>query len=402
MDLILEADRWASGSAADLLDGTAWTHFCERLRTLGTEILAPEVPRDDPTVIDGYRSLATFLKTALDIGVDELDPELPRLRWYTGRYKVGYDCPDALYGSATLIPGASYRLRGDRGTVHFLGLQVMAQVHSVHNTWMGEWAIDDDGCFELLLQPDVTEAANTVPLGPGADKLLIRQFFYDWEHERPASFEIERLDPISGPGRAEPLDAGSFARTLDAVAANVEANIELWSALALERRAARLNRFTGEGFGTDWGAQAHQFAEVAYYRVGPDEALIIESEVPDARYWSFSLCNFWAETLDFSSHQSSLNGHQAVVDSDGTFRAVIAHRDPGVANWLDPVGHLEGTMVYRWNVADRHPVPTTRLVALDALEKCLPAHTARVTADDRERIIQSRRRGFQRRLPGPV
>ena len=36
-----------------------------------------------------------------------------------------------------------------------------------------------------------------------------------------------------------------------------------------------------------------------------------------------------------------LNGHQAVLD-DGVFRAVVAHRDPGVANWLDTAGNRRG------------------------------------------------------------
>jgi hypothetical protein len=398
-DLILDADRWAPGSAEELLDGTAWTGFCRALQLVGHRIRSPEVPSDLPTVTDGYRSVATYLKNALEVAVDELDPELPRLRWYTGRYKVGYDCPDALYGSVNLQPGARYRLRGRRGTARFLGLQVMAQVRSVHNTWAGEWEIGADGRFELVLGPTGDGRPNTIALGPDADKLLVRQFFYDWEHEEPARLEIERLDPPSRPGRREPLDPGSLARTLAAVVENVGANIELWSALGLQRRADRLNRFTGDGFGTDWGAQSHQFAEMSYFRVAPDEALIIETDIPEAVYWSFSLCNFWAETLEAAAHQSSLNGHQAALDGDGRFRAVVAHRDPGIPNWLDPVGHVEGTMVYRWNLADRHPVPTTRLVPLDALHRHLPRDTPHVAPGDRRQAIVRRRRGASRRTP---
>ena len=104
------------------------------------------------------------------------------------------------------------------------------------------------------------------------------------------------------------------------------------------------------------GAQQHQAAGTCYYRVAPDEALVIEVPVPRAKYWSIDLCNFWLESLDYANHQSSLNGHQAVVDPDGVFRAVVAHDDPGVPNWLDPVGHGEGSMIYRWNLAETTPI----------------------------------------------
>ena len=64
--------------------------------------------------------------------------------------------------------------------------------------------------------------------------------------------------------------------------------------------------------------------------------MIIEVTPPIGLYWSLSIGNVWWETIDTRSAVASLNGHQAVVDGDGVFRAVIAHRDPGVANWITP------------------------------------------------------------------
>ena len=55
----------------------------------------------------------------------------------------------------------------------------------------------------------------------------------------------------------------------------------------------------------------------------------MEVAPPQGLYWSYSLGNPWWETIDYGSHQSSLNGHQATVDDDGMLRAVIAHEDPG-------------------------------------------------------------------------
>ena len=112
-----------------------------------------------------------------------------------------------------------------------------------------------------------------------------------------------------------------------------------------------------------------------------DEALLIEVAPPEALYWSVSLGNYWWETIDYANRQSSLNGHQAVLDADGVFRAVVAHSDPGVANWLDTAGNHQGAMIFRWLRADGAPVPTTRVVPLAGLrDACRPAPTA-VTAE---------------------
>src|SRR3546814_12449235 len=65
-------------------------------------------------------------------------------------------------------------------------------------------------------------------------------------------------------------------------------------------------------------------------------SLISEVRIPDqVSYWSLILTNELYETTDWYNNQSSLNDVQAVVDSDGVFRAVISARDPGVHNWLD-------------------------------------------------------------------
>ena len=44
---------------------------------------------------------------------------------------------------------------------------------------------------------------------------------------------------------------------------------------------------------------------------------------------------------------ASLNGHQASIDEDGMLRVVIAHEDPGIANWLDTAGHSAGPIILR-------------------------------------------------------
>ncbi len=65
-------------------------------------------------------------------------------------------------------------------------------------------------------------------------------------------------------------------------------------------------------------------------------------------YWTIVLHNHWTETLDYRYHQVTLNCRSARVRADGSVRCVVAHRDPGVPNWLDTAGHARGTVGVRW------------------------------------------------------
>src|SRR3546814_3725852 len=99
------------------------------------------------------------------------------------------------------------------------------------------------------------------------------------------------------------------------------------------------------------------------YDLADDEVLISEVRIPDqVSYWSLILTNELYETTDWYNNQSSLNDVQAVVDSDGVFRAVISARDPGVHNWLDTSGYPRGAIQGRWVDTDDKHTPTNRKV----------------------------------------
>lgn len=398
---ILRADEWASGSAAELLDGDAWQRFCGRLAALEARVRATDVPDDAATRADGFRYLTMLLRNALDVAIEDLDPLEPTVRWMDRRNKFGWDCPDALYATIPVSEHAVYRLTGRRGNVHFFGFQVAAGIRTLANALVDDFDLDADGRFAVVLGGP-PQARNWIPLEAGARWVFVRQFFYDWAREEPAPLWIERIDDGAASAPHGLLDPAAFARRLDAVATNVEASVELWLGTVRALRERFLNAFPAEAFGgTAMGAMQHQAAGTCYYRVAPGEALLIEVPVPRARYWSIDLCNFWLESLDFASHQSSLNGHQAVIDDDGVFRAVVTHDDPGVANWLDPVRHAEGSLIYRWNMAETTPIPTIRLLPRADLASALPAGTRRVTAEERARTIAVRRAGVRRRFARP-
>ena len=108
--------------------------------------------------------------------------------------------------------------------------------------------------------------------------------------------------------------------------------------------------------------------------------------------------NFWWESLDYAYRHTSLNGFQAHLDPDGRFRAVVAHRDPGVANWLDTCGHARGPMLFRWIVADHAPEPTCTVVPFAEVHQHLPEGTRTVSPAERQAIIATRRDGVLRRF----
>ena len=121
-------------------------------------------------------------------------------------------------------------------------------------------------------------------------------------------------------------------------------------------------------------------------------------EIPECAYWGIQLGDVWYQSLDWWNRQSSLNGHQALVGTDGVFRTVIAHRDPGIANWLDTTGSTQGCITYRWNQADSQPVPTVELVAFADLANRLDDTWATITPEERSEVLRRRRRGALRRF----
>ena len=64
-----------------------------------------------------------------------------------------------------------------------------------------------------------------------------------------------------------------------------------------------------------------------------------------------------------------------MVDDDGLLRVVIAHHDPGVANWLDTAGHSEGPIILRCVRTETAPVPTTSVVPFAEVAAALPPGT---------------------------
>ena len=93
--------------------------------------------------------------------------------------------------------------------------------------------------------------------------------------------------------------------------------------------------------------------------LGPDEALVVEGTIPDCAFANVALWNRFMQTFEYRSHQTWLNRTQLDLGPDGAYRVVVAHRDPGVPNWLDTEGHEIGIVFWRFFLADERPGPIT-------------------------------------------
>jgi hypothetical protein len=393
-----EAATAGEATADDLVSGRAWAHLLDRLGEASERVLTESGPRNAADVAAGFRHLLVLVGIGVDAGLrSQASPVLAvKPSGVDNVYKWGMDCPDCIYAGGPLRGGESYRIWGNRGTARYVGLQSMAGMASSANVLLDELDLGPGGEVELYLSAEHHDG-NWLPIAPDATALVVRHFFYDWDTEVASSLSIERI----GGGHTRSVDRPAedpravAARQLIALGDFVVGNLDFFLQFG---RPETPNTFLPPLDGTAMGAAAENRPIIGSFELGPDEALLVEVAPPEGLYWSFSIGNPWWETIDYASHQSSLNGHQATVDDDGVVRAVIAHRDPGIANWLDTAGHSAGPVILRCVRTETAPVPSTRVVAFSGLDDSLPATTRRVTAEERETALQARRLAVSKRF----
>jgi hypothetical protein len=393
-----EAAKAGDATADDLVSGRAWSHLLDALGQAAAIVSSNETARNPADLAAGFRHLLVLLSLGADQALRaESDPVLAvSPSGVDNVYKWGMDCPDCIYTGAPLRGGETYRLWGNRGSARYVGLQSMAGMASSANVLLDELDLGPGGGVELFLSAERHDG-NWLPIADNATVLVVRHFFYDWDTEVASSLSIERLGGDDGrDGKAaraaDPREA--VARQMIALGDFVVGNLEFFLQFS---RPDTPNTFLPPLDGTAMGAAAENRPVIGSFRLDPDEALVVEVTPPEGLYWSYSLGNPWWETIDYARRQSSLNGHQAVVDEDGLVRVVIAH-DPGVANWLDTAGHSAGPVILRCVRTESAPVPTTRVVPFVDVVGALPDGTRRITPEERRRSIAARRLAVSKRF----
>jgi len=358
----------AEGSDERVRDGRSWAEFCDALKAAGDIVLREGSPDDAFDRAEGFRYLSRLTRVALESYIEFADPMAPVFRRPSHEtVKIGADNPDIHYQSAAVSGEYEYRIHGDRGTIHYLGF----------GTYMGRYGkggrmgqsgyleaadmqIDPDGRFEIVVSCKEHPGKNWLPMEPETSSLIVRQTYQDRSTEQIATLEIERLGD-GGPPR--PLTPSFLDEGLASAASYVAGTASLFCdwAEGFAKHPNELRLLDPAAAGAAHGDPNICYFH-GYWELGPGEALIVEATPPQCDYWNFQLNNHWMESLDYRYHRIDVNHHGAAYEDDGSFRLVIAHRDPGHPNWIDTAGHARGTMCLRWIRADAHPQPDTRVV----------------------------------------
>jgi hypothetical protein len=331
----------------------------------------------------------------------EWDPEYPLLgKLLTlNRGLPGRPNADASYHVASLHGDHTYRLRGDRGTARVFD----AIVHRNSMATRDRPLVDSFGArnLEIPAGEDVEIVLSRreheglwLQLPEGDCFLYIRQYFYDWGTEEPARLTIERDGAIYPPPDPTP---DVMARRAEMLNSFLASNQDVASSDSF--KAFRLPPNTLEPFTFVTGAFQQVQYICGYALCRPDEALVIEFAEPVGQYWSVNVTDAYGGGLQPHMRQASLNGHQAQVDPDGVVRLVLAHTDPGVANWLDCAGRDLTTLAVRLHNCETAPPFRLSLTPLAELGRRLHAATRRVSPAERQanlraRLLSAYRRGM--------
>jgi hypothetical protein len=350
-----------------LMTGQSWEEFCDALKSAGQTILAEGSPDDPLDRAEGFRYLSRLTRAALETFVeykDRLAPVLHRPVHETA--KIGADNPDNYYQHATISGQYEYRIRGQRGTIHYLDFATQSGgVASTGDSQQGghldanSLVMDEDGHFEILLSCE-KKPGNWLRMTPDTTAIIVRQTYLDRKTEKPAELVIER---IGGDGLPTPLTPESLDASLKQAAGLVVSCAALFSSWAqgFRKHTNQLPKFD-DSISMGAGGDPNICYYHSYWELGPEDALVIEATPPECQSWNFQLDNHWMESLDYRYYQIHVNKHTAVYEPDGSVRIVVAHEDPGVPNWIHTVGHAQGTMCFRWIGAASHPQPRTRVV----------------------------------------
>jgi hypothetical protein len=314
--------------------------------------------------------------------------------------------PEDIYLYCPTSSRYSYRITGNRGTVKILTFTTALSSAGMpwENDFVGTYyndiddgdlQIDGQGNFELLLSAEQPfgHQANWLKIAHGARVLMTRYRSYDWEHEIDPVMSIECLD-ATGPKRR--LTPEEILERIDHMAWLPARSQKLFFGMQNDLRSkVGVNVFDPVKY---TGSFIRQFYLPAVYEFGDDEALILETELPEIRrYWNFQLNDPYFNATEYVYRLSSTNGHFAKVSSDGRFRAVISLQDPGVPNWLDPAGFKKGTIYGRWYDCDSCPTPILKRVKFREVRNHLPDDTPQVSTEARAEELRRRVWACQRR-----
>ena len=360
--------------------------FLTLLERVDTEFLSPERRVTEAAdIAEGEHMLLHLVKTAIDVWVDN-DASRPRFAPLASPVlKWGGEGADNPAHCAPLDPARRYVIRGRMKNEVYISFTVYTG--KAEGDWNDgvisalnhqEFEISPDGSFEIEIGPAPAEGALHMQAGK-PNCVLSRHY---WEGEicgmadpsNLVELEIECLDepgyprPLGPERLAAKLDAAmNFIRgqTLDRPANPDPSTSPEWFSMVPNTLPKPMKWIPTEGGGA--GAVDNAYC-AGLVMLSPDEALVVEGRWPKCVYANVMFWNRFQQAPDYRYRPASLNRRQMVADDEGRFRFVVAHRDPGVPNWIDTEGHTFGTLYWRFLLPNGDiEQPTCEVVDLASL-----------------------------------
>lgn len=348
-------------SAPKALEG--WALVKTMLDDLGKAVEAEA--ETELELVEGLRVLARVTALSAEVSLD-VDPAKP---WFfsmdtEARY-VGGPNPDGEYHLAMIDGRHTYRIRGRRGTVAYLGFQVLAGVGLTPRRQAvyvsdHQLELDADGGFELVLSA-TEQRGHWVQIPEDASAVVVRQYVGDRGAEELATFEIDALDELG----AVPLPTDeSIGEQLTGMGWTIMKLATLHKTIKPELLTMPNELVSAEAAALGSAdTTPDNLYMIGTFRLEPSQALVIDFVPPRSRYWSCTLENIWHECIDPRRRRSSIT-HVGAEEKDGRVRLVVSARDPGVPNWLDTGGRHRGFVILRWLDGAAAPELTTEVVEL--------------------------------------
>jgi hypothetical protein len=334
-------------------------------------------------IVGAHRALMHMLEAGL-VGHFESDPSAPRFRRIVSpTRKLTGDNADAIYFDAPVDPARTYRVRGQMNGAVYVSLTVeigtedgsMArQTGGVLND--SDFDVDAEGRFDLVIGGN-EGGRNRLPLPAGASRITTRHYFEEAEYAaaNPDREPRLRIDALSDEGPPPRPDDDSVAAGVRRVAEFLRSRTLGQPPMAQNDNPPFVsivpNQFPPPVTPGEFGLAAFDAAySMAPYVIGPDDALVLRGRWPTCRCANVSLWNRHMQTYDFANRRVSLNRVQTEADADGRFTIVLAHHDPGHANWLDTEGRLFGLVFWRFMLHEGEiATPATEIVPFDSIRR---------------------------------
>ncbi|MFP3901800.1 MAG: DUF1214 domain-containing protein [Acidimicrobiia bacterium] len=363
----------------------AFGDLLDTLQDVAGRYASPEWGLTDAgDVAEALRVIVHHLGTGIETQFED-DPAHPVFRAIVTPWRKALgDNADARYHDARVHSAGTYRVRGRTAGAAYVSFTVETGADdgafpSGTAGVLNDTAFDiaGDGSFEVTLGGPPRDRA-WLPLADGASRITVRHYWEDATSPNlpPAADLGLTIDLVGGdvpPAPPAPTDA------------SIAASIRRMATYVRSRTLGAIAR-PGEGDAPAFvsrephafpppvppGAHALAAADAAYsmapYLLGPDDALVMRARWPRCRCANVSLWNRQLQTFDYLRNRVSLNRAQAVADPDGTVTIVIAHRDPGVPNWLATEGRPFGLVFWRFMLPEG-PIdtPAAEVVPADSL-----------------------------------